>query len=50
MNVSSVFQSNSQGRIQSRSMGIKLILVCGLALMRAGSDYDHPSVLRRWIG
>ena len=29
----SVLQSNLQGRIKSRSMGVKLIVVCGLALL-----------------
>ena len=29
----SALQSNLQGRIKSRSMGVKLIVVCGLALL-----------------
>jgi hypothetical protein len=33
MNEFSMLQSSLQGRIKSRSMGVKLIVVCGLALL-----------------
>ena len=33
MNASSVVQADGQGRFKSRSMGMKLIVVCGLALV-----------------
>jgi inner membrane protein len=33
VNEFSMLQSNLQGRIKSRSMGVKLIVVCGLALL-----------------